>query len=545
MAQSKHRALMISIVLGTAIILRLYPSLFHGAPWGTDGWPLFKDTQQLLASTPTTLGGNSATFADQYNIYWPGVIVYGAISSLILNSIPVQVMPVIIPIVAALSTLFLFVIVERITGSSVAAFFSSLIFTASSFDSIFTASVTKETFAYPLFMAGILLLVLSLKQFSFRNLTLFSLVSLALVMVHYALALIFVAIVISVLITHFIVTFSHFFQPVDYRLALMPLALAAIILSYFLGYALPGFNIPVGVDDVLSISSFLAITLGITIYYALARRKIVAIFPIGLLVTGIALLAASTETNIVPLAPEIPADLSLYALPYIISGLLMIFGYRYLHGSSPDRSQFSFLATWLAVPIALFGYSVFGTLNGLGLIYRLLTFIYAPVAVFAAIALANFLQKGTRSQTFVWLKKTLVIAIIFAIATLSVYQSYASVVQGQDLLGGQWGYTPSDISSAIWTKTSAIQNMNISGDSKIQYLFDQYYGVDVHISRGFEIIFNGITNVSSTPLVTDKIMLQKGYNIQLYGIPLPSDWLNNMVQHSDLIYNNGNDEMWY
>src|SRR5487761_759346 len=98
----KHRLLLVSIALGVAIILRLYPTLFHGAPWGTDGWPLLKDTQELLANTPTTLGGNSATFADQYNDNWPGSIVFGAVSSLIFNSVPLQVMPIIIPIVAAL-----------------------------------------------------------------------------------------------------------------------------------------------------------------------------------------------------------------------------------------------------------------------------------------------------------------------------------------------------------------------------------------------------------------------------------------------------------
>jgi hypothetical protein len=545
----KHRPLLVSIALGVAIILRLYPTLFHGAPWGTDGWPLMKDAQELLANTPTTLGGNNATFADQYNVYWPGSIVFGAIASLLFNSVPVQTMPIIIPIVAALSTLILFAIVEKLAGSTIAAFVASLIFTTSSFDSIFTASVTKETFAYPLFMAGILVLAYSIKQFSFKNLASFLIISITLVMAHYALALILAALTGSILIAELLVGFSRSLRssPFDFRLLIMPISLFVVIGGYLV-YAWAGFLIPVNISDIMSVSSFIILAITVSLYFTLAKKIPIAI-PALMLAVALVILTVSTLVPVVPFMPIIPSSLVFDAIPYLFVGLLALIGYEIAHKSFA-KDQFSFLAVWIAIPLGLFGFSLFGTPDGLGFIYRLFTFIYAPAAIFAGVFLSRFVEKNVTaklatSTNFSPLKKSAVVLVILTIAILCSFQTYAAVAQGQNLLGGQWGYTPSDISSAAFTKSSTTQSMSVSGDSKILYLYDQYYGMNVSMTRGYQVLVEGITNLSSSPLITDKIMLLDGYNIQLYGMPLPSNWLDNLIQHSSLIYTNGNDEIWY
>jgi uncharacterized membrane protein len=546
---TKHRALFVSIALGVAILLRLYPTLFNGAPWGTDSWPLFKDAQELLANTPTALGGNTGTFADQYNIYWPGSIVYGAIASLIFNSVPIQIMPIIIPIVAGLSTLFLFVIVEKLTGNTIAAFVASLLFTTSSFDSIFTASVTKETFAYPLFMIGILLLALPLTRFSLKDLALFVLVSLGLVISHYAVALIFATIVGSVFVVQLVVSFSRYPMRFDYRQALMPVSLLIVVSGYFV-YAWPGFGISVNISDILSLASFLILSIAVSLYFT-KTKKIPILLPTLILAGGIVVLTVSTIVSLVPFQPLVPSGLVFDAIPYLFVGLLALLGYEISHMSF-SKDQFSFLAVWMAIPIGLFGFSLFGTPNGLDFIYRLFTFIYLPAAIFAGVALSNLIDKKidvTKSAkpriAFLSFRKLAFVLVILTVMILGTYQMYAAVSQGQNLLGGQWGYTPSDISSATFTKNSIIQNFNVSGDSKILYLYDQYFGVNVNVPKGYQILIQGITNESDSPLITDKIMQQDGYNIQLYGNPLPSNWESNLVLHSSLIYTNGNDEIWY
>ncbi|MHB1908458.1 MAG: hypothetical protein ACYCQJ_06255 [Nitrososphaerales archaeon] len=519
-----------------AVILRVYPTILNQAPWGTDAWPLIKNANLLLADTPTSLATNPAF--DPYNIRWPAVSIFGSIGSLIFNAPPVRVMPILIPFVAAIATLFLFVIAEKITGNSLAAFIASLIFTSGSFDSIFTASATKETFAYPLFMFG--LLILFSRKINFTSIVVFGLTSLTLAMSHHALSLIFALIVVGTAAVEIIYSFTKE-NKIEPRYFAYPLIISSIIALYLLLYALPEFPIKIGLSDVLSVSSFLAITLGVALYYTIARNKIKGIFPIGLFVIGLLLLIASVETSILPFAPVIPADLASYALPYLMAGFLMIFGYRLAHNTSFDRTNFSFLAVWLSVPVALFAYGIFGTPNGLGFIYRLFTFIYAPVAIFASIALVYFLSNKSKLNARI----LVVSVIVFIIISLSAYQSYASVVQGQDLLGGQWGYHPTDISAAIFVKTNAVHNMNISGDSKIDYLFGQYYGVNVDTSRGLQILIEGLTNESNAPLITDQIMKQNGYNLALYGVALPKDWSTNLIAHSSLVYSNGNDQLWY
>ncbi len=550
---SSHRALFVTIALAVAILLRLFPTLFNGAPWGTDAWPLFKDTQLLLANTPTKLGGNSAIFADQYDIYWPGSIVFGAISSLVFNIVPIQVMPIIIPLAAALSTFFLFVIVEKLTGSTIAAFVASIFFTTSSFDSIFTASVTKETFAYPLFMIGILVLAFSLRYFSFKNLALFALVSLALVMAHDLIALILAVLAASIVFAKMILSFRRGMRfSFDFRLFLMPIALLLIIGGYLV-YAWPGFQIPVSLSDVLSLSSFIILSIAVSLYFTLTKQIPVTL-PALILAGGIAVLAFSMVVPILPFQPLVPSSIVFDAIPYMFVGLLALIGYNVSH-KSLSKEEFSFFAVWIAIPIGLFGFSVFGTPNGLDFVYRLFTFIYLPAAVLGGIALSSLIEKKDddheiKKSSFsgiglTRLKKTAFVFVVLIIAILCTYQSYAAVVQGQNLLGGQWGYTPSDISSAVFTKGDMIQNMNVSGDSKILYLFGEYYGIGVNVANGYQILVQGISNESSSPLITDKIMQLDGYNIQLYGNKLPLDWQSSLLAHSSLVYTNGNDEIWY
>ena len=68
--------------------MRIYPYLVYGVPYSTDSWSPIRNTEQLLAYTPTTLGGNPVF--DSYNIYWPANSLFGAVASLVLNVPPDQ-----------------------------------------------------------------------------------------------------------------------------------------------------------------------------------------------------------------------------------------------------------------------------------------------------------------------------------------------------------------------------------------------------------------------------------------------------------------------
>ncbi len=548
----KHRAILVFVPIAVSIFLRIYPSFFNGAPWGTDGWPLLRITNQLLIHTPTALGANP--LFDNYNIFWPGVSIFGAISSLIFDSPPLIVIPIIIPLVSAMTTLFIFVLAEKMSSDSRIACVASLIFATSSFDSIFTASVTKETYAEPLFMVGILLLFMLMKDFKIdpRSILIFGVISFAMAMSHHAVSFIFAILAFAMTIGLFVPALGYKgFLPRRYLI--LPLIAGGIIGAYVLLYASVALPFQFTATEILNLCAFLGASLAVAIYYILAsEKKVSLLIPVIIFVVGVGIFVASEFTSVVPFAPLIPTLLAFYAIPYLIAGGLVIFGYL-MSKRNLDRSGFSFMAIWISVPVGLFGFAVFATDQGV-VLYRLFTFLYQPVAIFSSIALIGFLKftlaksnnklfKGT-SPILHRLAKSLVVAVIVVICLLSSYQSFAAVVQNQNLLGGQWAYKPSDLSAGFWTNASLPVNATISGDTKIQYLLGEYLGLSVNVDQGYTFLTSKLGQPPSTPLVTYQSMNQNGYNLFLYGEPLQANWQSALTQHSSLVYDNGNDKIW-
>ena len=179
------KLLLVLLPVLVAVALRIYPYLLTGAPWGVDSWTLMRNSNQLLSILQLSLSATRSF--DTYNICWPAVSIFGAVASLVFGVSPLNLMPFLIPLVGSLTTFFLFVVVKKLTGNFLLASVAAILFAAASFDAIFTASVTKETFALPLFMIGVLLL---LRKGKMPNLVVFSFVSLGLIMSHFALAFI-------------------------------------------------------------------------------------------------------------------------------------------------------------------------------------------------------------------------------------------------------------------------------------------------------------------------------------------------------------------
>src|SRR5271169_408754 len=106
----RHRALLFAFPFVVAVVLRIYPYLVYGVPYSTDSWSPIRNAQQLLAYTPTTLGGNSVF--DSYNIYWPANSLFGAVASLVFNQPPVKIMPLLFPVVGAVTVIIFFLVAE-------------------------------------------------------------------------------------------------------------------------------------------------------------------------------------------------------------------------------------------------------------------------------------------------------------------------------------------------------------------------------------------------------------------------------------------------
>jgi len=521
----RRDVLLLTLPLLLSVFLRTYPYLLYRAPWGTDGWPLFHNTISILTYSPTRLGGNPAF--DDYNIYWPGVSLFGAAASVLTGASPLTLMPLLIPFVASLTTFVIFVMAYRLTGNIFVASASSLIFAASSFDSIFTASVTKETFAYPIFAASLLPLM---RRFNLKNLSAFTLLSFGVLLSHYALAFVLFLVALAVPTTGLVVGLL----PGDDGLKrlLLPAALGLMGITYYLLYAYPSvLVVTLTTSQVVSMAGYLILSSGILSYVMMTKHA--KSLDLMFLLLVVIVLGISTRFTFAPFAPTLTPGIAILSVPYIIVTILAMSGFRIF----PRSGRSVFMTGWLSVPLALGGFALFSTPEGIGIIYRILTFIYAPASVLAAVALA-----GPWSRLRRW-KGPLATVVVVAVVLASSLQSYDSVVLHSNLLGGQWAYYPSDIQSAAWTQSHVVLNGSLSGDARVSYLYSGFDGIPVHSSAGFEFL-TGINRNLTYPLTTYSLMGVDGYDLNNFGQPLPSNWFSLLLNNLSLVYNNGNDMIW-
>ncbi|MGI0083969.1 MAG: hypothetical protein ACREBQ_02700, partial [Nitrososphaerales archaeon] len=529
--------------IAIAIILRLYPYFLSGVPWGTDAWPLIRNTNEMLANSPTSLGGNP--IFDSYNIYWPGVSLFGASGSLIFGTPALTVMPIIIPLVASLSTLFFFLIVEKLSKNSIVACIASLFFATAGFDAIFTASATKETFAYPLFMVAVLLLLMKPDA---KNMSLFVIISVALALSHHVTMIILLAIAGGVVFSN--AAFSLGGYGKFGKTWLLPLIAGVIFVAYVELYArifLTGVATAfvVSINSLIPLLALFFVSMVVATYFSLASRvRSMIVEGLVLLGASLALLFLSTQRSILPFAPTLPGLIAVLALPYLLVGFFGVFGYKAMHDSE-DKAPFAFTSSWLAATLALLAYSIIGTPNGVFLIYRFFSFVYAPVAIFGALGIAMLLRGG-RKGAFKIARTAAIVALIIGIVFASSYMSFASVVGRENLLAGHYAYTRSDFESAQFVNSTLPSNSTLAADNMIADLYTDYFLIGVNVNQGYRYL-SGLDQLgasSSEMLVTYSMLSTQGYDLNIYGIPIPANWYASLSNQSSLVFNNGNEMIW-
>ena len=244
---------------------------------------------------------------------------------------------------------------------------------------------------------------------------------------------------------------------------LYPTVMGVVGLAYFFIYlnaALVGISFSLG--DGLSLFAFLCLLAGFQVGFQQSSgqknsSKRWAIPVITIAIT-FALLVIGTRTAILPFAPTITADFVLEAAPYFAVAALAVVGYL-LQKKAENRSH-TFLSLWLGVPLVLAAFGVFGSTQGFGIIYRLFTFIFMPLAVFAAFGLTRFVKGGNRIRHAT--KISLAVGFMFVIVFALSFQSYSAVVENNNFLGGEWGFKPSDLSAASWVNAISYQPTHLS-----------------------------------------------------------------------------------
>jgi len=507
-----------------SISLRIYPTIISGLPFSTDSWPLIRNAEKLVESSPTPLNGK---LFDGYNNYWPLSQIYGAVFSLILNASPMNVMRIYIPLLASLTPPTLYLLLRRLTENETLSFFASILFAAGGPHAVFTAGVTKETFANLLFIQTIY--SFSVLRSYGRGLLEFILLIAALVMSHHIAYIVCMIILTSIFL-------AELFLPRLHRNSMkrgMAMLVAAISIGaiYYLIYALPGLKVTLSLSDWLSAFSFQVLAF-MTMFYVVARpkpRRIPNMWIASVLIAFMALFI-NQVTPILPASPHLTPTTLFYASILISLGFPAVIGLYAIKDWGIDGEVHPILF-WLSATLGLEGYAIFGASPSLSLTlaYRLPNFIIPALATLAGVGL---LRISSRSKVYRILSA---MSIIFLAAALAS-QSYSAVILQENHLGYQWLYLPQEYQQAIWVKNYSAGQV-IYGDLKVKYLLGDYLGLKVDSAGGYQFLLRGGGHGSNRLLSTYTAMAKNGYLLGPYGIELPGNWRERLDMR-DILFSN-------
>ena len=527
------------------VLLALYPYLLTGVPYGTDQWGELRNAEQILAHSPVALGATPQF--DSYNIFWPGVSILEIAFSLIFRIDPIKSIPLVVAACSFLTTSLFYLIVERLSKSSVAASISSLFLVSASFYIISEASASKQTLAFSFFMLAVFFAVCNAKL-DWRTFFLFGITSLALAITHHVTMFILLAVLLSVGVV-FAAVKIRFSSANVMNPTSLALVAAVVTLVYFALYARTGWyglKLPIGSGTVVSLASFLAVAIAPVVYYSLSRpRRLVPIEEMVILVGSIAIFLIGTRTHVIPLAPVLPTEIIVFAIPYFVVGFLSLLGHRIMQAKM-QRANFAFLASWVGAIVGLEGFAIFSGITGsVVFVYRLFIFLYPGLAALAGIAL--YFLFTTRKLRLNWLRIGGAL-IVLAIAGFGAYTSLSGVIGGNNILGGHWSYQSSDMIGESWTKTYIPSGTVLSGDSTIFYLFNDYAHVNMSsfTNLGVYGYLAGFSNSGKPALLaTYSLMNQDGFvSYTGYGLTLPGNWIGKLENTTSVVYDNGNIVLW-
>jgi|YelNatPaOPRAMG01_1025707.scaffolds.fasta_scaffold43139_2 hypothetical protein len=518
------------LLLLVAMGIRLYPTLISGMPFSTDAWPLIRNTKILLQNTPLPLNSN---LFDGYNNFWPLSSVFGAVFSEITTLPAETALALGIPIAAALAIPIFYMITKKITQSTKMSLIATALLATAFPYALFTAGVTKETFASPIYLA--LILVFLLKH-NWKTVALFSVLSVALVMAHHLTSFIAIGVIATLCVASFIS--KNKTEKVNSGTSNFVLLaiLSAVTAAYFLLYAGSAFIITLTSSDLLTVGAYQILIAALMVYVAFSAknfsRKITILNAAVGFAAAFLFILLLTQVPLMSTAPLLPTYYLLYALPFIIAVPMIIFGLNELY---QKNSKLITPLFWITSIIAFACYAVFANpVSGVSYVARSINFMLPPFLILVAIGVTKLfdLAKPFRTRKII---KFAAVAIILSMAALNTYTVYATVSLQEPYLGYFWRYEPSEYRASSWLATNIV-NQSVAGDSKANYLVHGYFGLNVSVTAGLSYLAGD----GSPPKVLYIYNQMKTNGYVLYqGIPvtLPSNWTDKLAPY-DCVYTN-------
>lgn len=518
-----------TVLLLVALILRLYPYLVTGLPFGIDAWAPVRNTELILEHTPINL--DDEVF-DGYNNYWPANSIFGAIVSEVTSLPPIQAMAIFLPVTGATTILIFYALIKRFCNIEI-AFLASLIFAVSFTHAFFTAGVTKETYANPLYILLILIFLHSKMEEPTRIL-LFTIASTALVLTHHFTAIITITVLSSVALVRLIRTTKKGL-PVNKRDFLFLGILGTLIIIDYAVYAHKGSWHDLTFSDWLSMASYQILTFSFALYLtskpSTNQKTKTVITGLGALILGFIFILLLIKRPVISGLQVMPEHYLIYDLPYIIVPPLAILGYSY----KKQNNMLTVPMFWLTVIVALEGYAIFAnSILSVAFANRALNFLHPPMAILVAAGLYRLFRTDNKHRSRK-LPRTLAVTAIVLFVIFSIYSLYAAVSLEEKYLGHSCLYRKQEYVAGEWVATNGA-NLTVSGDWKIFHLLDNYFYIEADYIQAL-LYLNGKTESQPQILFIHGQMIKNGYLIFYEVIDLPENWMEKASQ-LNLIYSN-------
>lgn len=525
----KNQLLIILFLLLIAVAIRLYPTLISGMPFSTDGWPLIKNSEIFVNNSPIPL---SSSLLDSYNSFWPAISIYGAMLTEIMGISTITAMAIGVPIAAALAIPIFYALVKKITQNPKIALISAILLATAFPYTLFTAGVTKETFASPIYITLILLFFL---KHDWKTTAIFTVTSIALVLTHHLTAFLAVGIMAALTIA------SYINQDRDRKVNstqsnILYTAILTGSTALYLGvFSFNALAVTVSISDILSVGAYEFAAAALTLYVISRTNKkstkSLAWELIAILSVVIAILFVITRTSLLPTTPVVPVYYLLFALPFVIALPMVSIG---LNNHSKKFALMTPLF-WLIPIVAFACYGIFAN-SAVGLSYavRSINFLLPPLLILTAIGLYKLYSSAYHQKTRI-LTKIVACIIILSMVTININSIYATVSQQEPYLGYFWRYEPSEYQASDWL-TANIQNQTVAGDSKVTYLVNQYFGAPVSVTSGLSYLKEN----GSAPDILYIYNQMKANGYVLYqGIPvtLPTNWTDKLSGYNCIYIN--------
>jgi hypothetical protein len=510
--------------------LRLYPTLITAMPFSTDAWPLIRNTELLMQNTPVPLG--TGVF-DGYNNFWPANQIFGAVQSLLTGLPPITSMAWGIPIVAALAIPIFYLVVKKLTDSSKIALIASVLFSSAFPYSLFTAGVTKETFASPIYLSVVLLFLL---KHSWKNTFLFCIASIALAMSHHLTAFLTISILLSMTVASIITKKTAKPQNSLKSNLLLLTILSTVTGIYFVFYALPAFKLSLSFSDLLSVGAYQILLLGVVLFFVLKQKAsskwLVALGYFAGLGFVVLMFSVLTTTSVLPGAPVIPFSYLLYALPFFLVTPFVILALNDYHSKN---NALIFPLVWLVSIFAFAGYALLGNpAGGVDYSYRSINFLLPPLTILVALGLTKFSSFPKRVSTR-FLAKMGGYIVVISMVSLGVFSAYATVSLQEPYLGYFWRYEPSEYSASGWL-TSCCVNQTVAADVKVSYLLNGYFNQTVNVMDGLRYL-RGDGSPPGVIYIYSQ-MFHNGYVLyQGSPVTLPPNWADKLSNYNCVYVN--------